>query len=248
MFCKHNSYLIINKQKSKQILRMGSFASKTWNEMCDYYNDKEFTPQVIPDMRPKQSNDSNAGYDLYLASDPRSPSTAFDRTPIQMFETRQKTINYDDSDICVTPICDQMAVNPDPRSPTAGIDRTPIGLPLSQSSIVAQMSAMRLSFGSIGSDSINNSSELQTNTDNCDSITKLDTNETNNCEKQGRVRTPLASVQQKQTPIPVRQRKSLNVIEKRAHFNSLLLRNKPKADNKENNLVPTHVSHDKENL
>jgi hypothetical protein len=240
---------------------MGSFASKTWNEMCEYYYE----------LSPKKNNetiDKRVGYSLYLGSDPRSPTLLFDRTPIQIVDIKQKQIDLNNSGLSLNDIMfEDMATDSDkwsthlnklnklldPRSPTVGIDRTPVDLRENES-IVVEICAMRLSFGTNESHSSSQSLSSTPIKDDLNSIPQITqnqvskTNDNGITPKQEKVRTPLASVQQKQTPISghLRQRKSLN-IEKRAHFNTRLLNNKLRTENNEN-FISTQVSHDKENV
>lgn len=241
---------------------MGSLASKTWNEMSEYYN------ELSPKKTNNETIDKRVGYSLYLGSDPRSPTLLFERSPIQMLDIKQKQIDLNNSGLSLNDIMfEDMATDSekwsthlnklnkllDPRSPTVGIDRTPLDL-REKESIVAEICAMRLSFGSNESRSLSQSLTSTPIEDDFNSVPQIfqnevfKTNDNSISAKQERVRTPLASVQQKQTPNSghLKQRKSLN-IEKRAHFNSRLLNNKLRTENNENSIA-TEVSHDKENV
>ncbi|XP_054160677.1 uncharacterized protein LOC128958774 isoform X2 [Oppia nitens] len=202
---------------------MGSFASKTWSEVNDYYyktsSDGQQSPQLKYKMAAKEVHVKNV---WTPGADPRSPTFDFDRTPIQVIDCKAQMT----PDVVTQQVVTQLVDSIDPRSPTIGIDRTPFELTPMNDNIV-EVAVTRLSFAMTPS---------------------VEDNETKSSGT--KVRTPLSSVcvQQNQTPnrSAIRQRKQLDIT-KRAHLNSHLMKNKAIGSN-DNLVLQSQVVDDKENL
>ncbi|XP_054160674.1 cell division cycle-associated protein 3-like isoform X1 [Oppia nitens] len=220
---------------------MGSFASKTWSEVNDYYyktsSDGQQSPQLKYKMAAKEVHVKNV---WTPGADPRSPTFDFDRTPIQVIDCKAQMT----PDVVTQQVVTQLVDSIDPRSPTIGIDRTPFELTPMNDNIV-EVAVTRLSFGNV-SDDITNNSQLYTPTEAM--TPSVEDNETKSSGT--KVRTPLSSVcvQQNQTPnrSAIRQRKQLDIT-KRAHLNSHLMKNKAIGSN-DNLVLQSQVVDDKENL
>ena len=233
---------------------MGSLASKAWNEVNEYYslygnNGNKTNDSIV-------SSDTPNAVRVAIGVDPRSPALQFERTPIQLIDSKDTEVAEEAEKLIQN--LSKMSLLSDPRSPTIGIDRTPIDL-VTHKSVVVNPSPMQLSFDSIASNSGENSLDCIIPEEVCLSSTPISDGKVVIKENQSghqsghqsgqRVRTPLGCVQQKQTPNRnvIKQRKQLEIT-RMAHLNSHLMKTKAIADIANDNSLNGHqVIDDKEN-